>query len=88
MLKHKRALHKYSRAQLDKEFLDHFEDVSQQVAFVGGKDGEQYVCVMRDGTIDYQHLPENHEKVVHYKSLMQKKYNCEIIEDVRSWMSS
>ena len=88
MLNHKRALHKYSRSKLDEEFLEDFKDVSQQVSFIAGRDGDQYLCVMRDGSIDYQSLPENHEKVAYFKRVMQKKYSCEIIENVQNWVAS
>ena len=87
MLRHKRALHKYSRAKLEQEFLATFDEASRHVSFVAGKDGEEYLCVMRDGSIDYQQLPGNHPKVVDFQSLLKTKNSCEVIEDVQAWVS-
>ena len=87
MLRHKRALHKYSRATLEDEFLSDFSDISRNISFVVGQDGDDYVCVMRDGSVEFQELPKDHEKVAHFVSLVKKKHGCEIIEDVKNWVS-
>ena len=88
MLKHKRALHKYSRAKLDCEFLEECKNISQKIAFVAGQDGDQFLCVTKDGAIEFHALADEDEKVVHYLKLMEKKHCCEIIEDVKGWVNA
>ena len=87
MLNHKRALHKYVRAKLDSEYVKHLESVSNEVALVADKDGDQFCCIMADGSIDFHELPANHEKVLEYFELKEKHYCGQLISDVKNWVA-
>ncbi len=86
MLRHKRSLHKYSRARLESEYMDNLKSLFQGVALVVEMNGSQCMCLMSDGSIEYYKLPSDHPKVVEYKGLVKKGVSCEFIEDVTAWM--
>ena len=86
MLKHKRSLHKYSRQKLDETYIEDLKTQSQDVVLVAKKDGENFMCLMVDGSVDFLELDSSHPKVVGYEGNIQKKYSCELIKDVRAWV--
>ena len=67
----------------DIEYLENLSNTSEQVAFIAGKDGEQFLCVMKDGAIEYISFPEDHRLVQEFKEIERKKYKFHMIQNVK-----
>ena len=61
-----------------KKYIEDLKTQSQDVVFVAKNDGENFMCLMADGSVDFLELDSSHPKVVEYEGNLQKKYSCEL----------
>ena len=84
MLRHKRALHKYSRQKLEHEHFSKMCDDSE-IVNVLKVDGELYLCVTKDGELEWLELKSTNEKVVEFLRVKSRTYSGIPVVNVSEW---
>ena len=84
MLRHKRALHKYSREKLDRDYTASVCEDSEIVRVIK-QDGNLYLCVTTEGELEWSELDSANEKVVEFLRIKSSTYSGIPVVDVVEW---
>ena len=84
MLRHKRALHKYSRVKLEEDYLRGLGK-GTDIVIVVKQDGDLFLCVTKEGEMKWQKLDADHEKVLEFVRVKSKTYSGIPLVNVKEW---
>ena len=73
MLVHRRAQHKYSRVKLGADYEEKLLELSTDVNVILSYSDDGYTCVLKNGYVQVQNLPDDHEAVIRFKEAQKEK---------------